>query len=115
MLTKIIERLKTGSISNIVEFGSKLPTSPYVCVKAELYPVGRGVRVIAHCDRGSNSALDDYVFNELSVLLSDYEYEDANGNTVTVKDAGEYTDIAVNNDDSTISMERLFYLPLRLR
>jgi len=114
MLTKIIERLQTGSISNVVQFGAQLPSSPYVCVKPEVGVVGRDLRIIVHYDQGNNSALENYIFNELSTLLKDFEYTDANGNDVMVKDAGSYTDIAATNDDLTISMERLFYLPLRL-
>jgi hypothetical protein len=123
LLTKIIERLQTGSITNVFAFGFfQNVSSPYVCLKPEIYPSGRGLRVITHYDLGNTveennanrCALENYIFNELSMLLKDYEYTDANGNYVEVKDAGEYTDIVADNDDSTISMERLFYLPLRL-
>lgn len=114
MLTRIIERLQTGSITNVVAFGSPLPSSPYVCVKPETNPIGRQFRIIGHYDLGNNSALDLYIFNELPELLSNWSYTDEYGNYVTVKDAKEYTDIVADNDDSTISMERVFYIPLIL-
>lgn len=114
MLTKIIERLQTGSISNVVKFGEQLPSSPYVCVKPEVNPIGRQFRIIVHFDLGNNDLLDLYIFNELPELLSNWSYTDQYGNYVTVKDAKEYTDIVADNDDSTISMERVFYIPLIL-
>lgn len=114
MLTKIIERLQTGSISNVVKFGEQLPSSPYVCVKPEVNPIGRQFRIIVHFDLGNDDLLDLYIFNELPELLSNWSYTDQYGNYVTVKDAKEYTDIVADNDDSTISMERVFYIPLIL-
>ena len=116
MLTKIMERLREGSIGNVFRFGDvDTPTSsPYVCVKPEVNPIGRTFRIIAHYDKGNGAALDLYIFNEVVDLLSNYSYTDEYGNYVTVKDAKEYTDIITDNDDSTISMERLFYIPLIL-
>jgi hypothetical protein len=114
MLTEIVTRLQTGSISNVVMFGSPLPSSPYVCVKPEVNDIGRQLRIIVHYDLGNNDALDLYIFNELPDLLSNWSYTDEYGNYVTVKDSKEYTDIVADNDDSTISMERLFYIPLIL-
>lgn len=116
MLTKIMERLRTGSIGNVFRFGDvDTPTgSPYVIVKPETNPIGRTFRIIAHFDKGFGRDLDLYIFNELPDLLSNYSYTDEYGNYVTVKDAKEYTDIITDNDDSTISMERLFYIPLIL-
>ena len=113
MLTKIIERLETGSISTIIKQSDPLPSSPYVYIKAETNPIGRQFRIIAHYDFGHNKELELYIFNELPSLLSNWSYIDEYGNYVTVKDAKEYTDI-VENDDLTISMERLFYIPLIL-
>ena len=116
MLTKVMERLREGSIQNVFRFGDvdSPTTSPYVCVKSEVNPIGRTFRIIAHFDKGFASALDLYIFNELPDLLTNYSYTDEYGNYVTVKDAKEYTDVVTDNDDSTISMERLFYIPLIL-
>ena len=123
MLTKIIERLQTGSVSNVVKFGQSndpMPSAPYVVVKTETNPIGRQFRIIAHFNLGetdgvsNNTLLDLYIFNELPELLSNWSYTDQYGNYVTVKDAKEYTDIVADNDDSTISMERVFYIPLIL-
>jgi hypothetical protein len=126
MLTRVIERLQTSQTiggDSVVAFGaSHLASSPYVCLKPEIHPLGRGLRVIAHYDLGNTTtesnanrkALELYIFNELPDLLSNWSYTDAYGNYVIVKDAKEYTDIVADNDDSTISMERLFYIPLIL-
>jgi hypothetical protein len=116
LLTKIIERLQTGSISTVFKFGdaNNGGGSEYVCLKTEVNPIGRGIRVIAHRNIGESKQLELYIFNELPDLLSNWSYTDEYGNYVTVKDAKEYTDIVADNDDSTISMERLFYIPLIL-
>lgn len=115
MLTNIKDRLRNdGSIPNVVLFGEPLPSSPYVCLKPETHPCGRQIRVIAHMDLGKNKDLELYIFDELPALLSNWSYIDEYGNYVTIKDAKEYTDIITDNDDSTISMERLFYIPLIL-
>ena len=115
MLTAIVERLKSGSVTNVVAFGDKeLPSAPYICVKSEAHPIGRQFRVIAHFPLGENHALDVYIFDTLPDLLSNWSYTDEYGNYVTVKDAKEYTDVEADNDDDTISMERLFYIPLIL-
>ena len=115
MIDAIVARLNTGTISSVVRFGvSTLPSPPYVCVKPEIHPGGRGVRVIAHTGIDEANILDDYIFNEVSTLLKDYEFTDSNGNSLVVKDADEYTEVMADNDDNTISMERLFYVPSRL-
>ena len=116
MFEKIIERLQTGSIPNVFKFGdaSNGGGGQYVCVKSEVNPIGRGIRVIVHGNIGDSSILELYIFNELPDLLSNWSYTDEYGNYVTVKDAKEYTDIITENDDSTIAMERLFYIPLIL-
>jgi len=116
MLKEVVARLQTGSIPDVVRFGESTAgfSGAYVCVKMETYTIGRALRVIVHKKPGENDALDLYIFNELPDLLSNWSYTDEYGNYVTIKDAKEYTDIVVDNDDSTISMERLFYTPLIL-
>jgi len=116
MLTKIMERLREGSIGSVIRDGDvdAPPTAPYVCLKTETNPIGRTIRVIAHYAKGFSKDLELYIFNEVVDLLSNWSYTDEYGNYVTVKDAKEYTDIITDNDDSTISMERLFYIPLIL-
>ena len=115
MLPKIVAQLKTGIIKNVVPFSAALPSSPYVVVKPEYLPYGRGFRVIAHADKGSNIALENYIMDEVITLLHNFTAKDRFGNNFTVKDTGEWTDVAAVSDDSTISMERLFYAPMLTR
>lgn len=121
MIQEIIDRLVTGSITNVVKFGSDLPDAPYVVVKPETYNGNRGVRVIAHFTKGADeyeisdtisNPLDDYIYTEVVDLLSDYEFTDHNGLTLVVKDAHEIVDVGVESDDGTVSMEHLFYIPM---
>ena len=115
MITRFVERLKTGTVKNVVPFGvSTMPSPPYVVVKPESAQNGRNFRIIPHFGVGQNILLENYVFNELSTLLKNFVTTDRNGNNVKIKDAEEYTDIVCENDDSTISMERVFYIPSRL-
>jgi hypothetical protein len=115
MLPKIVAQLKTGSIKNVVPFSSALPSAPYVVVKPEALPYGRGFRVIAHASKGSNIVLENYTMDEVITLLHDFSSTDRFGNHFTIKDTGEWTDVAAVSDDSTISMERLFYAPMLTR
>lgn len=117
MITKIVAKLKTGKIKNVVPFGSgNLPAAPYVVVKMESDGLGRGrlVRIIAHMLPGQNTFLEDYIFNDVSVLLEGFETTSRHGNRNVLETENEYTDIVANNDDGTISMERRFILPSRI-
>ncbi len=114
MTEAIVKRIKTGKIKAVVPFGSTPTSSPYVVVKTEAGNGVRNIRVIAHYDQGYRKDLELYIFNDLSNLLRNWKGTDSYGNTFIVKDAGEYTDVIVTNDDSTISMERVFYVPSRL-
>lgn len=120
MTYEIMKQLKTGSISNVVKFGGDLPEAPYVVVKPETYPGGRGYRIITHFLPASAeymtggkiyTPMDDYVQTELPTLLSGFEFTNNKGQSMTVKDTAEITDIEAVSDDSTVSMERLFYVP----
>jgi hypothetical protein len=115
MITKIRERLLTGTIKNVIVFGdTTLPAPPYIVIRPEQSITGRAFRIITHMSPGQNIWLEDYTFNELSLLLKDYKLLSRHGNTNKLFDGGEYTDIINNNDDGTISMERVFQMPTRL-
>lgn len=115
MLPEIVARLKTGSIKDVVVFGAKLPGKDrYVVARPEALPDGRrGIRVIAHFPGGQTESMEKYVLGELSGLLDGFRFTDAVGNVNVTHDTGEWTDYAVTSDDGTISMERLFYVPMR--
>ncbi len=117
MFTVIVARLKTGSIPDVVAFGtSTLPAPPYVVVKPERDALGRGrvFRIIAHAEPDQQVFLQDYVFEELSTLLDGYTAETRLGNRNQVLSEQEWTDIIGNNDDGTISMERVFLVPSQI-
>lgn len=114
MIVAIVNRLKTGTIKNVVPFGSKPTAIPYIVVKCERDGGVRLIRVTVHHNQGYQVDVEKYVLHNLSVLLRNWKGTDSYGNTFIVKDTGEYTDIVTTNDDSTISMERVFYVPFRL-
>ena len=113
MLPKIVAKLKLGSIKSVVPFGTASTTKPYVVVKPESRDGVRVFRLIVHVVPGQQSALEDYIFNESSTLLKNFKSTDRGGSHFIVRDLNEWTDIIMTNDDGTISMERLFYVPQR--
>jgi hypothetical protein len=116
MIGTVVEKLKTGTIKNVVPFGSKLPAAPYVVVKQEPAPDNETrFRIIVHAVQGSQIIiLNPYIFNELSTLLSGFSAEDEVGNQFLLEDRQEWSGVIPSSDDSTISMERCFYAPLLL-
>ncbi len=113
IVQSIVERLQTGQITNVVQFGTaKLPAPPYVVVRAMRDPLrGRSLYVTAHMEPDQQKWLEDYIFNQLSDLLLDYEGDTEEGVHFRVMMTQEWTDIIDGNDDGTISMERVFLLP----
>ena len=114
MITKIVAKLKTGSITAVVPFGTKAPPGAkrYVVVKSEnALNDRRRWRIIVHVQPGENIIAEDYVFKEVSELLSEFEAETRHGNLQALDRGLEYSDIAPQSDDGTISMERIFYSP----
>jgi hypothetical protein len=115
----IIEALKTGSLKRVILFGNsdKMPAAPYVVVKPEP-GVSNGrvnFRIIVHVKQGYQDKLNDYIFQELSGILSNKQITDEKGNKFTVISTNEWTGPIGMNDDHTISMERIFFIPYRLR
>lgn len=117
MFTKIVARLKTGSIPDVVPFGtSTLPAPPYVVVKPERDALGRGriFRIVAHAAPDQQVFLQDYIFEELSTLLDGYTTDSRLGNRNQVLSEEDWMDLIGNNDDGTISMERTFLVPSKI-
>jgi hypothetical protein len=121
MIAEAIERLKTGSIKNVVPFAmlEKMPSSPYVVVKYVLHPLGVGLLVIAHYAYGTQMTtiegvtktyLEDYIRNEVVTLLDGYSFVNNHGENMVIHDTGEITEITPVSDDNTVSMDRLFYI-----
>ena len=117
MFTVIVARLRTGSIPDVVPFGtSTLPAPPYVVVKPEKDALGRGraFRIIPHAAPDQQVFLQDYLFEELSTLLDGYTTDSRLGNRNQVYSENDWSDLIGNNDDGTISMERVFLVPSRI-
>lgn len=115
MTKAIITQLKTGSISNVVQYGSARPATPYVVVRPEADSAGRGrlYRIFVHYDQGQQAWLEDYCFDELITLLDNFSAVTRHGNDNQLSVEQDYQDININNDDGTISMERRFLMPSR--
>ena len=115
-LAAVIAKLKTGSISAVVPYGTERPGPPYVVVRPEADSVGRGrlFRIIAHFQQGQQAWLEDYIFQELPGLLSDYQLVTRAGNDNITYLEQDYVDIVVDNDDDTISMEGRYLMPSRI-
>ena len=114
MRTKIVEQLKTGIVKNVVVFGiAVMPAAPYIVVKSEKDPLGRGTvyRIIGHYLPGQQVFLEDYMKKNVPDLLDKYEAVDRRGNYQIVELMDEWSDIITDNDDKTISMERQFLVP----
>ena len=113
MLSKIEQELKTGSVKNVTYFGSGLQFQPpYVVIKQENDPVGRGTifRIIAHFLSLQIDWLDDYLEVEVLNLLNGFKTITSKGNYNQLI-ADEYVDIVVTSDDLTISKEMVFLMP----
>jgi len=112
IVQSVVERVQTGPIKNVVEYGTaRIPASPYVVIKPEATWRGTMLRVITHMDPDQQKWLRNYVLNTLSDLLSGYEGDTDEGVHFKVEMTQEWTDTTDGNDDGTISMERLFLLP----
>jgi len=116
MLTKIVAKLKTGSIKSVVPFGTKLPAPPYVVVKPEVVlGTGRRFRVIAHVAQsatgsGAQTTLEDYI-REAIGLMEEFQATSRTGKVNRLGRVDSITDIGAVSDDSTISMEAAFIMP----
>jgi hypothetical protein len=111
--TELINRLKTGSIKNVVFFGDSMKREavPYVVVK----PIAGGDRellqIFAHVGLGMQDMVKSYVLMELSALLKKpISYDD--GKSVTARSTGAWTGPYVDEGDNTLAMSRDFYIPI---
>lgn len=112
MIYKVLEKLKTGAVTNVYLYGHNAsPAAPYVVVKEEAVP-GRGthIRVFAFFQAGQQKFLRTYVRKTLLTLLDQYEAVSADGNRNIVLSEDQISDI-LPEDDGTISMSRLFLIP----
>lgn len=115
MISSIVAKLKTGTYKNVVPYGyGSLPAAPYIVVKQEQDILSRGTafRIIAHFLPGQLIAMEKYIRNELSNLLSGFSGTTTAGNDFTLQDDyNVFPETIISNDDKTIAMERVFYTP----
>jgi hypothetical protein len=109
--TALFNRLKEGSVKNIVFFGDsdKRPAPPYCVIKEEARDGGVQYRLITHFALGTQDALDAYTRGEISELLT--APLSVNGRAVKMYDTGQWFGVVLGNDDKTIAAERLFFIP----
>jgi hypothetical protein len=119
LITKIVAQLKTGTYKNVVPYGFPLPSPPYIVVAQKRDIAGRGTafHIFVHMAKSTTGVppitqLEDYVRNDLSLLLSDFQTTDRHGNLNRLyQDYNQLPELVVDNDDNTISMERVFWMP----
>ena len=114
MVDLIINQLKKGSIKDVVLFSDtdKPPQPPYVIVKSEngIVPNTRQYRISVYHNQGMFDALQNYVMNEIDLLLP-HQLEDKDGRRYLLYKNGQ-TDISLEPTDNTYFMERIFFSPL---
>ena len=96
----------------------KLPRVPYVIVKQEQDLAGRGkaYRIVAHFSKGQQTDLEDYIRGTVGASLDNFTATDRHGNKQKLySDSDDVpSDLRISNDDGTISMERVYWMPDRL-
>ena len=112
--TEIINRLKTGSIKNVLLFGDSLdrPKPPYVVVKSIAGGDRKLLQLFVHCAIGLQDIIEAYIFQELPALFR--EPLGAAGKQITVRSTGACLGPYIDEGDNTLAMSRDFYLPIIL-
>ena len=120
MLNKIVLALDAGfpAVKGGAFGDAKLPRVPYVIVKQEQDLGGRGkaYRIIAHFQKGQQTDLEDYIRGTVGSILNSFSSLDRHGNLNKLYFDSEDvpSDLRISNDDGTISMERVYWMPDRL-
>lgn len=115
MLSNIVAKLKTGTYKNVIAFGDTKPSPPYVVVKDSDF-IGAGKKafiIIPHMLTGQRQFLEDYINVEVPTLLKDFSAISRYGNLQFLyQDLIQTPPVLItNNDDGSISMERVFWMP----
>ncbi len=114
MITKIVAQLKTGMVKNVVAYGQTtvMPASPYIVVKEETDPLGRGdiYRIIVHAPMGAMVFLKQYMA-DVQRLLDGFAAETYLGNYQRIYPDGPVSGTIMGNDDGTIAKERTYLCP----
>ena len=110
----LFERLKTGSIKNVLLFGDGMGRykKPYAVVR----PMAGGDRklyqIIAHMDLGMQDSLEAYMLCELPELLK--APLESGGKQTTARSTGAWAGPYADESDNSIWMSRDFYIPVIL-
>jgi hypothetical protein len=113
VIDKIVAKLKTGDIKNVIPFGNDRPPAPYVVVGESYTARGVEYSVWAHFKKGQQLFLEDYMREDLSDLLDGFSVTTRHGNHNKLESLTDFgiSGIITNNDDGTISRERRFLMP----
>lgn len=117
MIAEIVEALNSAypSVTAVAFGAAELPRAPYVVVKPEsdIAERGRGYRIIAHFLPGQQLFLEDYIRGSVGAVLDNFSATNRHGNLNQLYyDAGAVpAEIITGNDDGTISMERVYWMP----
>lgn len=114
MIDVIVAKLKTGSVKNVVMFGSAppLPSPPYDVVREEVTNLGyTRYRVISHFSPGQVLPLRSHVRKEIYQLLAYVELTGSGGRRNTLFPLGPDGTLTTSNSDGTISQEAIFTMP----
>lgn len=114
MLLSVIDKLKTGSIKNVVPFGTRdMPNVPYVVVREDPdIAIGTTYFITVHYPPSNILDLRTYVRSDLLDLLDGFKT--SAGTATNVMDSAQIIGpIVTNNDDGSISQERQFILTER--
>ena len=119
MITAIITQLKTGSITGVFARGDGKANliPPYILVWEDVriqlangQALG-GFFVSYHDVIGKQDFIDDYMNGEVTTLLHKITLTDSQGNNFRLEDTNELSILIQDNDDKTLSKDRLFSLP----
>jgi len=115
VIAQIVAYNATVGQSNVqvIEYGSPTPLAPpYVVVNEEPNIVGTGIRINAHFAPGQQTILKAYMRTTIGNALNDFKAVDSNGNHNRLQSDFKTVlgRIVTNNDDGTISLDRLYYM-----
>ncbi|MCL2293566.1 MAG: hypothetical protein FWC36_01690 [Spirochaetes bacterium] len=120
MNTAIINKLKEGSIKNVILFGDSetIPSLPYVVLKPEPSEEHdkQNFRITVHRNQGESALAEAYIFTELPGLFNRVWLETGNSGKFRLMNSGEWFGPLPPNDDGTIAAgtiayERIFFAP----
>ncbi len=120
MIKAIIDKLKIGSISNVIPFGQNVsnPNKPYVVVwqgeptqQAGTENGNNEFFVNAHFPKGWINEITDYIEIEVYQLLHNQILTTRDSRKVKIQATSRIGRIIMGNDDGTISKDRVFITP----